>query len=439
MEKTQVIHPELGEGEVIQTRNGGFELLVNFSNSTKRWVRFDELINQASSPTLPIKQDLIRKSILTEKVFLARRMIEAFRLGIVPYDQADQFTFGRNTEVVLINEWLNDPKINVACITGEYGTGKSHLLSYTVGNAIRSGYAVSLVETDRIAVPFYKPKSIYRQIIKGLHYHDPSDGKMKGFRDLLNIAIQNKAFEDHPYFKWFRTYNDEVLWDWISCELDIARPYPYLFEDWSSMGIVLKQFPQMPPHMTAANVYCFLLSSLGWAAKKVLGLSGLLVIFDEAESVDAFGSQYYWSRANNFINGLIRTASNDKDLLGLNWRTGLTYSGFASNIPFLYKGRSELKIMFAFTPSGYRPSSFQQFPTKWVNLENLTQDALDQIFHEICNIYTLSYPNFTIDHKPSDKISSAINGSTNNVRKFVKASVEALDIIRLTDNKHFLD
>ena len=437
MNSKQVVHPKWGAGEIVRSRNGGFEVLVNFCDGINRWVRFDEIKKVEIPTTSILGTDESKKAALSCDVFSARRMIEAFRLGIVPVDQIEQFTFGRDEEVELINKWLKNRRSNIIYLAGEYGSGKSHLLSYAIGKAVSSGYAVALVDTDPKAVTFHKPKSIYRDIIKAFHYMDPISGIKKDLRDFLINTVNHKSFENHPYFKWLRMYNDDAVWEWILCDISSTRPFRWRTVDYR-LREAIRYFEPLPSYSTSANVYCYLLSSIGWAVKNLLGLSGLLVIFDEAESIDAIGSKTYWERADNFVQALVRTASNDPELLKRPWETGLTFARHAWSIPFSYSERSELKLIFAFTP-GYKPTNYKNYPHKWMELNKLTENALHQIFLGICSLYKIGYPEFSIDHNPIDKIYSVVNDQHTNVRRLVKASVEAFDIIRLTNNNNLFN
>jgi hypothetical protein len=485
MEGTKVIHPVKGPGVIEQMRNGGFELLVMFIDGSSCWVRNDELIVQRKpsevvsqkaiqkeherldelivhrKPSEVVSQKAIQKEHersdelivqrkpsedVSQKVikighnspkdtFQARRMVEAFRLGIVPYDQVDGFTFGRNAEVGCIKAWLGSTKCNVMVLSGEYGSGKSHLLSYTANEASRSRYAVALVETDSMAVPFYKPKSIFRQIVRAFEYTDVSESRHKHFRDFLTYAINKGAFADHKYFKWLRICDDEGLWDWISCVRETGRP---MFNEYRFDYPRLNELNTLPPSTNAANVYCYLLSSLGWAARNILGLAGLLVIFDEAESVDLARSSFRSIRANNFIKALVLTANNDRTLLGSNWDTGLDFSAFEKYIPFMYRPRSEMKVLFATTPFTDMQSRIGRYPYEHISIEGLPDDALRKVYYEIYARYIVGFPGFNLDYHTIEKVWKVVNRPTFNIRKLVKASVEAFDIVRLTDNKTFL-
>ena len=176
----KVNHPKYGDGVVKRTRHKGFELQVEFESGLTLWIRQDKLKFIDEEATPPFKEDdwvnhptfglgrvisiepyiyqdentflvevdfkeagpitLVQSIAKLEKVveeeataqvikplsddpkFKSRRMVEAFRLGIVPYDCVEEFTFGRDKEIKQINEWLDDPNEGTMLIIGEYGT-----------------------------------------------------------------------------------------------------------------------------------------------------------------------------------------------------------------------------------------------------------------------------------------------------------------------------
>ena len=170
MPEHEVHHPQYGRGVVKLTLHKGFELLVAFEDGLTRWVRIDELtetgITQITEPPVP------PLPVFSDERLRFRRMIEAFRLGIVPYDCVEEFTFGRDKETKEIMDWLNSHDEGTFLIVGEYGTGKTHLLHYALGNALQNGFAIAWVEMDPNEAPFHKPKRVYNHLIKNFKYRD---------------------------------------------------------------------------------------------------------------------------------------------------------------------------------------------------------------------------------------------------------------------------
>ena len=125
-----VEHQRYGRGRVQKKRFDGFELYVEFEDGISRWVRRDEI--RFLSETSVLKKDESPKPILSEEQLEDRRIIEALRLGVVPHDSIEQFTFGRDEEINHIKNWLSNSDDNNGSLilSGGYGAGKTHFLDY---------------------------------------------------------------------------------------------------------------------------------------------------------------------------------------------------------------------------------------------------------------------------------------------------------------------
>ena len=260
---------------------------------------------------------------------------------------------------------------------------------------------------------------------------------MKGFRSFLKEALSMGAFGDHLYFKHLREYGDEKVWDWIEGRESIIRP-------WRSDDWLYPSLPGLYDYSTAANIYCYLLSGLGWAAKEILEFNGLLLVFDEAETVDMNVYSYQFERSKNFLKSLIRTANGDRKLLKPPYETGLDYCRVGERTPFLYKIPTGLKLLFAFTSVDrnydyvwdgiYRrvPKSEEIDIAPKISLESLTKSALKEVFEHICLLYDSAY-DFLEDDLTIDEIFQRVTLESGRTRSFVKGAVEALDLARLNE------
>ena len=422
-----VKHAAYGIGEVRETRFGGFELSVQFEDGILRWVRQDELEflpgfasvsdDEIAGPVEPAEPTL------PEERFRAREIIEALRLGIVSHGQVDEFTFGRDSAIAQINEWLSQLGGGPLIISGEYGVGKTHLLDYVYSSALKRNWAVVMVALDPDELPLHKPKAIYEAIVRSFKFRTHNGG----FREFLReIAASPKWHElqEHEYLgtviEKIRTgEDDEQIYEWIEGES--------------------RYHPQMYNYSTCGNIYCYILSGLGWAAKNILGLDGLLILFDEAESVDSFWhTSYQNNKSWNFLNGLVLAGNDDsvslkevsmnkfyKHSLYKGWwgyYSDLQYCGHL-RLPFTWRVPCNLKLLFAFTPDD---EIFEIEPLKSARkfeIGSIGTEYFENISEKIISLYDLAY-DFHADPRVFEYVPK------DNTRRFIKGLIEALDLTR---------
>ncbi|MEO0158170.1 MAG: BREX system ATP-binding domain-containing protein, partial [candidate division WOR-3 bacterium] len=375
----RVEHRKFGRGTVQEVRHRGLELYVRFDDGLDRWVRREDIAFLSSSPVLEAIPPPPAR-VLTEEALQSRSMIEAFRLGIVPYGHIEKFTFGRDAEIQQITQWLNNEGMGTLVVEGGYGSGKSHLLDYLYALALREGYAVARVELDPNEAPPFKPKAVYRKLIETFRYKYSDN--VRYFRDFLRALTEKAKYSLQSHYYLGRvisaigTSQEEESLNWIE-----GRESFY--------------WPTLYDQGTAANVYCYILSGIGWAAHYILSLKGLVLIMDEAECVDL--GWYYWYQVNkgfNLIQGLSFLAGNDTRLrderICEEYRPGIG-RWFGKETQLIYHGRSPVrycfqlpscvKVAFAFTPTDM-VEKLQQLGVRLLclRLQPLSEGALKDIF-----------------------------------------------------------
>ena len=432
-----VTHPRYGRGVVKQERHAGLECLVVFENGLVLWRRREELEFHDAVESQPVSQNTqtVPPNLLKERV-----IIEALRLGIVPDDEIEEFIFGRDDEIRKIKSLLDGPDSSLMII-GDYGTGKTHLLDYTYHMAIREGYAVARTDIDPNETPLHRPKYIYRKLISSFRFMD-NGGRVSDFRQFIDQLIQYNpvVLESHKYLGAFiarmRSGNiDEGDWAWIEGEDSNTRPLLY-------------------NNAPAANIYCNILTGLGWATVKGLGLKGLVLLLDEAEILNSrLSNASQRDRGDNFLKGLLMSAHSDHALLTefpfhiyggsiAGSESGLFYSAYATDVRYLYRRRSYLKLIMTFTPI---PELYDGQREVWRLLNNepsmrihaLDFAALLEAFVHICRIYETAY-GFNLSEASQIKVTEIISSRDqlkSSTRRFVKASIEALDILRFHSNQ----
>ncbi len=428
-----VSHPVFGEGEVINSRWQGSELLVRFQTGLRLWLpksrlRFlfpfdEELLNTATAAVGNIDR------------VSACRMVESFRLGIVPHQNVELFTLGREEETKILESALANLKQECGdayLIEGEYGTGKTHLLKWCHHRALKQGVVATVVQLDPVEVSPHRPKRIYREIVKNLTFIEGE--KEGGFRDLLGSAL-DLNLTDHPFWgpvlrKLKRLKPDspesEVFWQWI--EGESTKEYatkmntPYRVRS-------AQRIPALYDFSTASDFYCNIISGLAIIAKE-LGKGGLLLLIDEAETVTRLWDIIYLTKSINFIHGLIRTAQNDPQLKHLNDQM---IHNQVRPVPYIYRDPPLLLLLAATpTPGHYGYIRLANAVRHRIELKPLDDQALTNGFATMVKIYQCAYPDFHLPVEEQKKIlAQALGQSGARIRVFVKFCVEVLDIARL--------
>jgi len=472
-----VVHDTYGRGNVIKKRYHGCECFVEFTSGVSKWfphfelevIKDNDVKDDTSDKVKPLSFTDEDKSSLfglddsvvktpqsagelsvadsivgtQTKCSLGSRqsriIIESLRLGGVPQNHAEDFTYGRNEEIARIMNWLEGNEGSLI-ITGEYGVGKSHFLEILASRAPHKGWALAKVEIDPNETPFHKPKKIYQHIVNTFSYK--KDDTILGFDDFIRgVAESKNSFEkqkllSHPYFgilinNWDTMDDKSDILDWIKG--DGGKP---------------PSFPQMPDYQTAANIYSNLISAIGWSAKNILGMNGIVIIFDEAESVDpSWYTNYQFDKAINFLKGTILMSNNDERLIGdihpifypFGMKSGLRYCGVRSRkkMPFLWESESCTKIIFSFVPEMFESmdtKNYNELKSLFEKMEKIELEALDRtnleyILQNITNVYDDAY-GFSTSHDISNYIPH-----TDKTRKFIKSVVEGLDLMRFYPEK----
>jgi len=369
---------------------------------------------------------------LVDKKIEARKVIEALRLGIVPQKYVENFTFGREEELKQIKAWLENSEESSLILVGEYGVGKTHLLEYLYSFLIKNNWAVSFVELDPNELPFHKPKRIYEAITKSFRFRNVD----VGFRDFLKEIARSNRFKELETHHYLKVAIDEIR---------NGMESEYTFE-WIEGKPTLVGNPPMYDYSTCANIYCYILSGIGWASKNILGLNGFVILFDEAESVDSYWyTSYQNEKSWNFLKGILFTASNKVELVEekispfhiapyggkiyIGERTGLQYCGHLPNLRYIWKFPTNLKLIFAFSPS-YNILEKEPISTlRKIEIRHIEEKYLREMIKSIIHIYEVAYEFKVRNRSFIEKL------PTNKTRIFIKSLIEALDLMRYYPNE----
>lgn len=453
----KVSHPVFGAGELLSIRKSSagtsIECLIRFDSGLQLWIPSNRIQGLEEEYKEGVAEDgvLVTGEALKIK---AHRMIEAFRLGIVPTQDVSDFTFGRERETNLISSALtslSNGRGGTIIFEGEYGTGKSHLLEYIRAQALKKNFIVSLAELSTEETQPARPKRVYRELIANLRFlsnnQQPTINNHieGGFRDLMRHAVKRftppayLGIGEHLFFspvlKRLSKIDDhslksEVFWQWI--EAESTKEY--------AIGLATKSdkfrapyrvsggwnIPALYDYSTAADFYCYLISGLSFLSRS-LNYNGFVLLLDEVETVTFLQDNFIYERGINFLEGLIRTSQNDPSLKHISKQM---IHNQVRPTPYIYKDAYVLLVL-AMTPE---PSAMRlkHLCHNCITLNILDEENLRACFETLVKYYTIAFPDFTLLDQTKKKIlNNALKYQDNGIRFFLKFVVESLDTLRI--------
>jgi hypothetical protein len=418
-----VAHPVFGEGIVEASRWDGAELKVKFRSGLELWL-----------PAKWFRPVTIRHVNLDE--ISSKRLLEAFRLGIVPHQDIEYFTFGRAFELSEIEDGLKHLKRGkggVYLVEGGYGSGKTHLLEYIHHLSVRHGFATTYCELNVQETPLHRPKRVYRELVHNLRYI--KENSEYRFRDLLRAAAEVKI-RDHcfltPVLGYLKNFeevdsNNEVFWQWVEGE----STKEYAIDPLSPFRVRGGQkIPALYDYSTATDYYSYILSGLSYLAHES-GLGGIVIILDEVETITHIWDYVSYSRGLNFLEGLIQSALDNADLKTLENRM---VHNRVRPTPYIYKYPHILLILASTPIHGLRGfENIREMIQKRIVLRKFSKPELELIYDNLYDVYICAYPDFTLMLSQKENVlNAALKRSYGELREFIKFSVEAFDWFRFS-------
>ncbi len=413
-----VFHNIFGEGIILETRWDGIESRVKFRSGLCLWL-----------PTKWLKPLEIEEREVDR--ISARRLLEAFRMGVVPHQDIEYFTFGRNYEINLFQQALlrlKEGRGGVFLIEGDYGSGKTHLAEYLRHLSLKQGFPTTYCELHIEETPPYRPKKIYHELVYNLRYI--RDGCEYGFRDLLRDATEVDVNEHcfwNPVLKRVREMKEddfpaEVFWQWVEGEstkeyaTDPLSPYRV------RGGY---EIPALYDFSTASDFYNYILSGMSYFINK-LGMGGLVLVIDEFEEINHVWDYRLRERGWFFLEGLIRISLNDE---GMKRVDNSMLHNQVRPTPYAYKDTHILLLLTTTPTEGEEGTKF--IPNK-ISLRRFGRAEFEIIFDNLRRVYKSAYPDFVIEERISNNIlNAALKKNQLELREFIKFVVEAFDWMRL--------
>ncbi len=301
----RVEDPTWGPGVVRQLRDGGRALLVAFDKAPKALqivktlsVRLLSTADAAAEPASPNPAFALTVPTRSRTADAApvRQALEALRLGVVPPTGLDALTVGRAGELASLQRLLAAGR-GMRLVSGEFGSGKSHLLELVEAHALAAGFAVARATFDPVEVPPSHPLRIYAALMAHLRWPGSSGLGLRPLMETLAESVRHREPDGERFHRWL----SPALWaasqdaetaataiEWVEgaghAELDSLNRR-FLRGGWTGPSLLA-----LPDYRTFGQIMASLLGAVA-AWSRDAGYRGLVVLLDEAEYLDRMVGQ----------------------------------------------------------------------------------------------------------------------------------------------------
>lgn len=239
-------------------------------------------------------------------MFSLRRAVERLRDGLFDQEALTHLTVEKDQiENIFLKclQAIEKGNSEHLCICGSYGQGKSHTLSYLNQLALSQGYATSIVQLDVRENPFHQFSFVYKSIMERLSLPNgkkfitawkkwPDKGSLEllhtmphRFKMILTAMLckYRQLTQQESSLKKHRDYQPKEYGDWLDRALmgyDIPAAHLKSIckyrqvEGYREKSLICRD----------NDSYFQMVQSLGGLLKE-MGYKGLLLFFDEAESI----------------------------------------------------------------------------------------------------------------------------------------------------------
>jgi len=365
--------------------------------------------------------------------FTLRRAVERLRDGLFDQVAVNLLTVEDDRIDTVFSKSLKNlekGKSDYLCICGSYGQGKSHTLNYLNQLALSQGYATSVVQVDSREVPFHQFSIVYQLIMGRLSLPDGkkfinawknwADKNSLNFLDtmphrfkMILTAMLNKNKQltsKESFLKKHKAYRPKEYGYWLDKAL-LGYDIPAIHIQSVCKYREVDGYLGQSLSCRGNDSYFQMIQSLGIVLKE-MGYKGLLLFFDEMESVAQV-------RLGNRVKSYY--------LLDRFFQTkGYVFPAFAFTDDFFEKVKSELyddeKKVF---PKNYA-EAWQDLNI--LRLQNFFSQGWESLLDRLLQLYSLAYQiDLPLQLKPS--LQSLLNKlETHETRFKLKALVNKLDI-----------
>jgi hypothetical protein len=326
---------------------------------------------------------------------------------------------------------------------GDYGSGKTHLLDVVEAEALEKGFVTSRVVLDPTEVPPSHPQRLFRAIVQGLRLPGEAGIGLGALLEKLFASAEHYAPKGSRASRFFSPY----LWALRSGdETSAALIHDYLIGEPTERASLDRAVHRvrwrgqrllaLSDYRTYGRVYAHMLGVLAsWS--RDAGFSGLMLLLDEVEYVDALNSADL-HMAKQVLDHLAAITL-PKEFLGFAVEH-LRRGGHEvhRNLDLLFEVDQPISLLMAATPLpeiredvGGRLRN----PRLHIELPNLSMEHYANLVTRILNLYREAYPKYEIDQNAQQlllpHIVSTLKDSEGSTRTIVRTIVALCDRHRL--------
>jgi hypothetical protein len=385
-----------------------------------------------------------------------KKIVEAFRLGVVPTFAVKDITVGREKEIKKVEKWLAKDSESLMII-GQYGQGKSHIIRYIKEKALDEGYLIGYCDIGNES-NMHQPKSVFNTLMKSLEFRYKKDEKNNDLGSFLKLYayFNRKQFVDDKDTSKFLNPGINELIDKLQqgykinelTSKNFTSFVDYLCGDEDMANSYRFRGSSIQNYQTAASIICNILSSIGNMTASMNdsenNFKGLILIFDEGETID---SSFIVSRKReggiNFIKGLVEISNNNEDLLSESHKeqnsinqyygkkTNLVYSGMQQDIGFCNQKENHVKCLFAFVEGESEVIDIlEKRKVEKIILNEFSDPEKNKLIVKVVEIYEKAYNYKENNIKKLIDIIMRKLESSEDTRSIIKITMEAIELIR---------
>lgn len=378
----------------------------------------------------------------SEEIADLRQTVEALRLGVVPRDNARDYTVARERELGDF-ETLLDAGRGLRLVWGDYGTGKTHLLDLYERMALREGFVTTRVTLDPRETPPSHPQRLFREIVRCLRYPgvpgeglDPLFLELAESKDHVSPDGRRASRVLSPVLLASRHPETEAG-SWAE---DYIGGYPmnidYGIRELRRIGWTGPRPLALSDYRTYGRMYVHLVGTLAaWAGDA--GFKGLVILFDEVEYVEMMrGASRHLAKEV-----LQHYAAITLPREQLAFDPERLYRGGQAvhrELPLRFDEEQRLLVVMALTPLPEAEAIAGEILADRkgdLDLSILTGRDFGVLARRVARLYTRAYPGYALDERTTVRISEAAmedailgDGSP---RETVRRTVMELDAHRL--------